>query len=132
MSNYALVDNEGKVVNVIVWDGVAGWSPDDGLMAVECEDKNCFVGGSYKDGIFYPPETPKKSKEELISQADNLKYSLINQASNKIEVLQDAIDLDMATEEERVKISKIRKYRVLLSRVDVSKAPDIEWPLEPA
>lgn len=36
--------------------------------------------------------------------------------------------LDMATDEERTQLTTLKKYRVLLSRVDTSKAPDIDWP----
>ncbi|HBR2160753.1 TPA: tail fiber assembly protein, partial [Klebsiella pneumoniae] len=48
--------------------------------------------------------------------------------SQTISILQDAVDLDMATDEERTQLTTLKKYRVLLSRVDTSKAPDIDWP----
>ncbi|MBF9816671.1 tail fiber assembly protein, partial [Enterobacter roggenkampii] len=37
-----------------------------------------------------------------------------------------------ATDEEIDGLSKWKKYRVLLMRVDISKAPDINWPEIPA
>lgn len=49
----------------------------------------------------------------------------------KIEPLQDAVDLDMATDEEKSRYDAWRKYRVLLMRVDTSQAPDINWPDPP-
>ena len=46
-------------------------------------------------------------------------------------ILQDAVDLEIATEEERSLLEAWNKYRVLLNRVDTSTAPDIEWPANP-
>ncbi|MGN7914853.1 tail fiber assembly protein [Enterobacter cloacae] len=37
----------------------------------------------------------------------------------------------MATDEEIARLVEWEKYRVLLSRVDVRTAPDIEWPAPP-
>ncbi|EON9774816.1 tail fiber assembly protein, partial [Escherichia coli] len=45
--------------------------------------------------------------------------------------LQDAVDLEIATEEETSLLEAWKKYRVLLNRVDTSTAPDIEWPVIP-
>ncbi|MCK6697768.1 tail fiber assembly protein [Enterobacter bugandensis] len=58
-------------------------------------------------------------------EAQRKKLELLTQANNEIAMLQDAIELDMATEKEAAKLQKWKKFRVLLSRVDVSK-PD--WP----
>jgi hypothetical protein len=62
------------------------------------------------------------------AEAQRKKLELLSQANNAIAMLQDAIELDMATEEEALKLQKWKKFRVLLSRVDVSK-PD--WPPSP-
>ncbi|EQA1407893.1 tail fiber assembly protein, partial [Escherichia coli] len=45
--------------------------------------------------------------------------------------LQDAADLEIATEGETSLLEAWKKYRVLLNRVDTSTAPDIEWPASP-
>uniref|UniRef100_UPI0005A98A9B phage tail tip fiber protein n=1 Tax=Escherichia coli TaxID=562 RepID=UPI0005A98A9B len=45
--------------------------------------------------------------------------------------LQDAADLEIATEEEISLLEAWKKYRVLLNRVDTSTAQDIEWPALP-
>ncbi|HAY2484332.1 TPA: tail fiber assembly protein, partial [Escherichia coli] len=49
-------------------------------------------------------------------------------AGEIIATLQDAVDLDMATEEEKLSLTHWKKYRVLLNRVQPENAPDIEWP----
>lgn len=56
----------------------------------------------------------------------------IGVATNNINTLQDAVDLDMATETEETSLTTWRKYRVLLSRVKTSTAPDIDWPVVPS
>ncbi|RXK33358.1 hypothetical protein BBD39_11215 [Arsenophonus endosymbiont of Bemisia tabaci Asia II 3] len=71
------------------------------------------------------------TKKELIKQAEQNKAFLMNNANMIITPLQDAIDLDMATEEEKLKLTEWKKYRVLLNRVDLSPAPDIKWPQKP-
>ncbi|EHN8827619.1 tail fiber assembly protein [Enterobacter bugandensis] len=62
------------------------------------------------------------------AEAQRKKLELLNQANNVIATLQDAIDLDMATDEEAEGLTQWRKYRVLLSRVDAT-AP--VWPEVP-
>lgn len=55
----------------------------------------------------------------------------IGVATDYINTLQDAVDLDMATDSECDNLKSWRKYRVLLNRVDVSAAPNIDWPVLP-
>ncbi len=71
---------------------------------------------------------PPKSHEDLVSEANAEKNRLIQNANDTIAPLQDAVDLDMATDEEISLLAEWKKYRVLLMRVDTTKAPDIEWP----
>lgn len=59
------------------------------------------------------------------------KSILMQQAHDAIAPLGDAIDLDMATDAEKTGLLAWKKYRVLLSRVDITQAPDIEWPEPP-
>ncbi|MDU7134954.1 MAG: tail fiber assembly protein, partial [Enterobacteriaceae bacterium] len=42
-----------------------------------------------------------------------------------------AVDLDMATATESAALLAWKKYRVLVNRVDVMLAPDIDWPEQP-
>ncbi|HAV1620240.1 TPA: tail fiber assembly protein [Enterobacter hormaechei subsp. steigerwaltii] len=71
-------------------------------------------------------EAAQKTAE--VAEANVTKAALINSASEQIAPLQDAVDLDMATEEEKARFDAWRKYRVLLTRVDTSTAPAIVWP----
>ncbi|RRO02368.1 tail fiber assembly protein [Pectobacterium aquaticum] len=52
-------------------------------------------------------------------------------ATSRINELTYAVNLDIATEEEKAALTEWQKYAVLLSRVDMN-ATDIEWPEQPA
>lgn len=52
-------------------------------------------------------------------------------ATDKITMLDDAVSLGMATEDESAALLAWKAYRVQLSRVDLETAPEIEWPLAP-
>jgi Bacteriophage tail assembly protein len=67
----------------------------------------------------------------LVNEAATTKSHFMTEANNRILPLQDAVDVDMATDEEKAELIKWKKYRVLLNRIDVSLAPDIEWPEKP-
>ncbi len=71
-------------------------------------------------------------QEAEIEAAEVTKAALIKDASEQIAPLQDAVELDMATEAEKASFNAWRKYRVLLTRVDTSSAPTITWPEAPA
>ncbi|MDC9607389.1 tail fiber assembly protein [Xenorhabdus griffiniae] len=64
-------------------------------------------------------------------QAESRKRQLLDTARAKIDIYQDAVDLDMATDAEKSALTEWRKYRVLLNRVDCATAPDISWPEQP-
>ncbi|MBN4696152.1 tail fiber assembly protein [Escherichia coli] len=75
-----------------------------------------------------------KETEKLfqVREAEETKKSLMQVASEHIAPLQDAVDLEIATEEETSLLTAWKKYRVLLNRIDTSTAPDIDWPTIPA
>ncbi|MDU5474036.1 MULTISPECIES: tail fiber assembly protein [unclassified Pantoea] len=68
--------------------------------------------------------------EELAAQALAKKNILIAAATAAINPLQDAVDLEIATEDELAQLQAWKKYRVLLNRV-VTSAAEIAWPEEP-
>lgn len=76
-------------------------------------------------------DAPPPSHEQQVASAESLRNVRISYATNKILPLQDAVDLAMATEAESLQLTAWRKYRVLLTRVDTSTAPDINWPQAP-
>ncbi|OCG35751.1 MULTISPECIES: tail fiber assembly protein [unclassified Gilliamella] len=68
--------------------------------------------------------------EHLIKNNQNLKNSLINEANEKIAILQDIIDLDMQEADEEAQLKSWKKYRILLTRVDASDINAI-FPAKP-
>ncbi|WP_409325962.1 tail fiber assembly protein [Serratia liquefaciens] len=71
------------------------------------------------------------SKETLIAIAEAEKQNRQAIATTAIAPLQDAVDLNIATDEEKQQLMGWKKYRVSLNRVDTSTAPDIAWPEQP-
>lgn len=76
-------------------------------------------------------DIPAPTEEELIAQAEAVRADLRAKADSEIEWRQDAVDAGIATEEEDTDLAAWKKYRVLLMRVDTSKAPAVEWPTPP-
>ncbi|OCG02352.1 hypothetical protein A9G12_11260 [Gilliamella sp. wkB112] len=58
--------------------------------------------------------------EATIVQNQAMKNSLINEANEKIAVLQDTIDLEMQEDNEEAQLKQWKKYRILLTRIDTS------------
>ncbi|EFV1609035.1 tail fiber assembly protein [Salmonella enterica] len=82
------------------------------------------------DGEKWATDEGAKNAAE-VAAAESKKYMLIQSAGNSINPLQDAVELGIATDEEKSRYDAWRKYRVLLTRVDTSLAPDINWPEPP-
>ncbi|MCC8380213.1 MULTISPECIES: tail fiber assembly protein [unclassified Xenorhabdus] len=74
------------------------------------------------------PPLPPLTADELKKHAEFQKQELLRAANEKIDICQDAVDLSLATDEEKAMLIEWRKYRVLLSRIDCSTSPDIVWP----
>ncbi|HEM7536323.1 TPA: tail fiber assembly protein [Enterobacter roggenkampii] len=68
---------------------------------------------------------------DYVAQAQQVKNSLRLASDAQIAWRQDAVDAGIATEDETASLAEWKKYRVLLMRVDTSKAPDIVWPTPP-
>lgn len=64
-----------------------------------------------------------------LREAEGTKSRLLQMASEKIAPLQDAVDLGIATDDEKARLDEWKKYRVLVNRMDTA-APD--WPERPA
>ncbi|EPH0541250.1 tail fiber assembly protein [Serratia marcescens] len=72
------------------------------------------------------------SKEALIAATEVEKTSLMAAAETAIAPLERAVRLGIATNGEQALLTAWETYSVLLSRVNPSDAPDIEWPAVPA
>lgn len=55
MSNYFVIrESDQKIVNVIVWDGVSPWEPDEGHY-IELAVNSARMGWQKVDGGWTPP-----------------------------------------------------------------------------
>jgi len=79
----------------------------------------------FKDGKITAFTLPP---QELAGITQN---ELLIQATKAIAPLQDAVDVGIATGEETELLTEWKRFRVMVSRVDTTLAPDIEWPVTP-
>jgi len=82
----------------------------------------------YSDGVFTAPVT---DAENAALTASSRLAAEMDEANRTIAPLQDAVDISIATDEEITRLAEWKRYRVALSRIDTSTAPDIEWPARP-
>ena len=69
-------------------------------------------------------------KEQMIKNNQALRNALLNEANDKIAILQDIIDLDMQENDEEAQLKKWKKYRILLTRLDTSGI-NVVFPSKP-
>ncbi|AVJ18324.1 MULTISPECIES: tail fiber assembly protein [Serratia] len=121
---YTLAINPRTGVIHCITQDVSALFPD-GLTVVDIDElpPGCDISGDW----VYSNGTVKKAEGANIRQTAELKNKLMNQATSRIQVLADAVDLGMATQKETAQLAQWREYRVLVSRID-TEASDITWP----
>ena len=72
-----------------------------------------------------------KQHQSQVNQATTQKNQLIAEATSQISYLQDAVDSQIASEQEIQLLAEWKKYRALVNRIDVEQAPNIDWPKQP-
>ena len=82
------------------------------------------------DGKKWQLDVSKQHQYE-VNQASAKKIQLITEATAQIGYLQDAVDSQIATEQEIQLLAEWKKYRVLVNRIDIEQAPNIDWPNNP-
>ncbi|RAW99017.1 MULTISPECIES: tail fiber assembly protein [unclassified Photorhabdus] len=70
-------------------------------------------------------------KSHQINEAKQQQAALLQQANETLSLLQDSVDLEVATDSEKAALLEWKKYRVLLTRVDILQAPNVQWPEMP-
>ena len=88
------------------------------------------VGDTYADGVFAPYVPPARSPFEILATNEAHRDALLALAATRIAPLQDAVDLDMATDEERAQLLAWKQYRVAVNRVVLSVTSPA-WPVPP-
>ncbi|KAA1172566.1 tail fiber assembly protein [Photorhabdus heterorhabditis] len=70
-------------------------------------------------------------KNSQIEQVELQRATLRQHANEAMTLLQYAVETEMASDAEKALLLAWKKYLVLLSRVDTSITPDIDWPQVP-
>lgn len=74
---------------------------------------------------------PPPSTEQLIAFAEAKKNELFKLSSFEIACLEDAVELNIASTEDKNRLVEWRKYRLWVGRLDTSKPEDIRWENTP-
>lgn len=80
--------------------------------------------------VLFAPPVPTSA--QLIDAAKDQMSVLLAKAAEAITPLQYAVDVDDATDAELARLKAWKQFSVALNRLDLSTAPDIAWPEEPA
>lgn len=83
-----------------------------------------FTNGEWVEAGEAPPF-------DYLTPAIAKQYSLMAVSTMAMAPLQDAADLDDASIEGIALLKKWKQYRVALNRLDLSTAPNIDWPVTP-
>lgn len=115
--------------------------PEDAVLLTE-DELVLFVGVSAPVGKILGSsagrpvwvDVPPPSEAELIAMAETRRDELLRVAAIRIAPLQDAVDLDDATDAEVGLLKAWKQYRIKLNRLpDQSGYPSaIDWPAPPA
>ena len=82
------------------------------------------------DGKKWQLDVNKQHQYE-VNQASAKKNQFIADATAQISYLQDAVESEIASEQETQLLAEWKKYRVLVNRIDVQQAPNFDWPKQP-
>lgn len=113
---------------------LAGSWPDDGIKVSEDYFESFSIAPSGKmrvagdNGLPVWVDATPPTQEELNAANDKKLQSLRKVADSEIAWRQDAVDADIATDEEVADLAAWKKYRILLMRVDTSNP---QWPEKP-
>ncbi|MGM7903126.1 tail fiber assembly protein [Yersinia enterocolitica] len=95
-----------------------------------------WTGGKWVETSGPSTEDIESVKESLIAAANTEKTYLMSHASDMIAAISDEIEIledsDNAVPNKlRSDLKAWKQYRIALKNIDVSAAPDIEWPVAP-
>ncbi|MEX0448092.1 tail fiber assembly protein [Xenorhabdus sp. SGI246] len=129
-NTYKIKYNSNNVICAINKQASAICPEDGSIFEVESLPDGVDILGNwqYINGSIVPREY---TKDELIIQAKKKKQELLIDANAVISPLQDAVDLNIETEQEIIALTEWKRYRVMINRIDCSNTPNIKWPKKP-
>jgi len=129
MKTYARIDNQcvAEIVSLNVKPEKL-YHPSLVWVDITALPEQPDINYNYSDGIFSAPATEAENAALIASSRLAAEMDVANRT---IAPLQDAVDISIATDEEITRLSEWKRYRVALSRIDINKALNIEWPIRP-
>ena len=76
------------------------------------------------------PEPMKFTEKQIIFQNQQLKESLLKEANSEIDILNDKIEFDEATDDDVAMLKKWKLYRINLKKLDATDINAI-FPIKP-
>ena len=146
MNRIVELDQSGKFVSDFI-EGIGlptpvNWTADvcpDGYFAARYAGSRTSSGEWVKgawvdDQALTEQEEADLVRKQLVSEAVLKVAKLLEDAALRIAPLQDAVDIDEATEEEIASLKSWKKYRVALNRIpeQLGYPQTIDWPSVPA
>lgn len=130
MKTFARIEHQevAEIVNLDV-DPVELFHPSLTWIDITNMSPQPQVNYLYDNGIFTAPVFEIQEPTFIASFRQS---SELEGATAVIAPLQDALDLGIATEDEKQKLTAWKTYRVQINRIKVSDAPNITWPEKPA
>ncbi|WP_253643499.1 tail fiber assembly protein [Yersinia pseudotuberculosis] len=124
------LDPKSKVIRSISEDVSMLFPINCDVLEFDIIQDGCDISGAW---VFDGEKLVKRtvSAAEIIAFAVEKKATLKAAADSEIDWRQDAVDAEEASKKEISELAAWKKYRVALMRIDVSAAPDIEWPVSP-
>ena len=68
MKRYAIINSNGLVDNIILWDEASQWSPPEGMTMVKVEEVRCDIGWKYENEVFTDPTPPPEPATDPIAE----------------------------------------------------------------
>ena len=133
---YFSASRRGFFLDDYIKDGTYGSNLPNDLILMTSDENNIYRLGNPEFGYMLGDDggrpawvnIPMGTMNDIFESERKGRMSNVN---DEITILQDAIDLGMSTDEEKTRLLTLKKYRVLLARVDISNAPNVAWPEYP-
>jgi hypothetical protein len=135
MKNFARINSTAVVEVISIPDDYAiedCFTPDlvETLVSINGIFPMPEAGWSYDGSSFSEPTPYQRSAEEIVSTNACTRDAFLAVATLAIAPLQDAVDLEVATSEERSLLTLWKQYRVAVNRIDTSNSDPV-WPTPP-
>lgn len=127
-------DPETKVIKAVSYDVSSLFPNNMSVGETSNVPKRFNIDGPFNDFIFNESKsviaTRVYSLDESKQKVDYKKSTLIAEVMETINPLQFAVDLEMATEEEKTRLKSLQRYVVMLNRVSLQESypTGVVWP----